>query len=175
MRVLKLVERNLVVTEAIVYPALGRWSPVKEFHAVAHSWTDNAVTAMCKFVKDCAPNLAHLHLACADGNRFGTSVRYFERVLGRYNYTLARLELRPWSGPDQERTVRDLLERNRGVRIAVEQLHKRHQANDEENRIRLKRSVLPAVLERIGPFPTLVYRFVRWGDVRERQTVPGVH
>jgi hypothetical protein len=120
--------------------------------------------------------LERLFLAEDDPSNLGEeNVRHMETVLRRYNSTLTRVKLRP--GRDgQWIRFHDLLERNRRVGAAVEQLAKLHHVSEGEDRtIQLKRSVLPAVLERIGPFPTLLYRFLRWGDVHGNRAVRGVH
>jgi hypothetical protein len=104
-----------------------------------------------------------------------TAVRHLETVLGRHNYTVHRaVMLLQWSTPDHLQRVCALLKRNIRVRAAVEQLAKLLRASDTGNRVQLRRSVLPTVLERIGPFPTLVYRFVRWGNVHVTPTMDNV-
>jgi hypothetical protein len=121
-------------------------------------------------------SLERLILVGNDDELGDASVRCLETVLGQHNHTVQRAELRLWPGLDRGRGVRCLLERNRRIRAAVEELAKLHVPPAADgDRVQLRRSVLPAVLERIGPFPTLVYRLVRWVNVNDRRAMNACH
>jgi hypothetical protein len=91
--------------------------------------------------------------------------RPIEDALESFNYSLRDVDVRHWlpdspprSARGQRATIQGFVRRNRRIQRALEQLAPRSYHVSPT-------SLLPSVLEMVRPLPTLLYRFLRKGDV----------
>jgi hypothetical protein len=115
-------------------------------------WTDAAYESLARQLRT---NTAVASLRIRDTGRSRRLVDWILELLNTYNFTLQQVyPIRP---SDQGR-VDELLRRNSRVRAVHQHLEGLHCVLGE-------RALWPTALSQVARFPTLVYRFVRRGDV----------
>jgi hypothetical protein len=142
---------RLAIQSDTLAAALGPASKLTGFDVRASSWTDEAVEKAVAALRTNA-ELQHVRFVSFDPQDLIRHAALFEDLLHRYNFTLVDLLLP--DGADQE----PLLLRNERIRALHGGLRDRGYC------VPHSAALWPNVLERIGTFPTLLYRFVRRGN-----------
>jgi hypothetical protein len=155
-----LVERNVTVVTGTLLPLLQEPSFVNHLEVRAAGWTSEAFE---EFVMALRTNtvLCDLTLHCNRRREIPNS-RLVEGLLESYSFALETVVLRPCRDPALLLRVNKLLERNKRAR-ALGKPRYRHQV-DQFYQFP-SRAVWPRVLEGWNQFPTLLYRFVRKGNL----------
>jgi hypothetical protein len=117
--------------------------------------------SVASFARQLRTNATLSHLSLATRSEMPRDDRFrlfrpIEKVLETHNFTLTQVEV--GAGWDGQENVVSLLRRNRRIQRALEQL--------EPVSYRLEPTILwPRAFEKVSALPTLLYRFLRRGDV----------
>jgi hypothetical protein len=123
--------------------------------AVDAAWTDAGMVELFRQLR------ANISLRCLDVRGSVSDQRIFElleELLSTYNFTITRIGRGVPKFYKRRRIIEAILLRNERVRKVNDQLQIRSYHVQERN-------VWPRVLRDVGTFPTLVYRFLRTGNV----------
>jgi hypothetical protein len=148
------VDRTWTVTPALWAGGAMVRATVRSL-AVDAAWTDPGMVELFRQLR------ANVSLRCLDVRGSVSDLRVFElleELLSTYNFTIARIGRGVPKYYKRRRIIEAILLRNERVRKVNDQLQVQNYHVQERN-------VWPRVLRDIGTFPTLVYRFLRAGNV----------